>query len=89
MATLFVRHKVKEFGDWKIHYDEFNAERETLGVVAHGVYQDENNPNDVTIYHRFKTMDAAKAFIGNPRLKEVMEGAGVVGPPDMWFTNEA
>ncbi len=32
--------------------------------------------------------DAAKAFAGSARLKEVMEAAGVVGAPDIWFANQ-
>ena len=39
MATLFVRHKVKEYGTWKAAYDAFDAERKTMGVTNHGVYQ--------------------------------------------------
>ena len=89
MATLFVRHKVKDFGKWKAAFDAFDAERKTMGVTAHGVYRAEENPNEVTLYHEFSSMDAAKAFVGSARLKEVMESAGVTGAPDMWFTNKA
>lgn len=89
MATLFVRHRVKEFGAWKAVYDEFDSERKTMGVVDHGVYQEDNDPNDVTVYHRFNDMNAAKAFAGSSRLKEIMEKAGVTGTPDMWFTKKA
>jgi quinol monooxygenase YgiN len=89
MATLFVRHKVEDFGAWKAAYDAFDAERKTMGVTAHGVFQTEDNPNEVTLYHEFENMDAAKTFVGSARLKEVMESAGVVGPPDMWFTKKA
>lgn len=87
MATLFVRHKVKEFGAWKAAYDAFDAERNTMGVTGEGVYQADGDPNDVTVYHHFDTMEAAKAFAGSPRLKEAMESAGVVGTPDIWFGN--
>ena len=87
MATLFVRHKVKEFGKWKAAYDAFDVERKKMGVTGHGVYQAEGNPNEVTVYHDFKDMPAAKTFAGSPRLKEVMKAAGVDGNPDMWFTN--
>ena len=87
MATLFVRHKVKEFSIWKAAYDAFDAERKTMGVTSHGVYQTDENPGDVTVYHEFESMDAAKAFAGSPRLKEVMESGGVVGNPDIWFAN--
>jgi hypothetical protein len=88
MATLFVRHDVKDFGAWKVAYDAFDGERKTMGVTGHGVFQAEGNPNDVTVFHKFDNMDAAKQFAGSARLKEVMEGAGVVGSPTIWFTNE-
>ena len=87
MATLFVRHSVKDFDAWKAAYDAFDAERQTMGVTGHGVYQVEGRPNEVTIYHHFDSLDQARSFVDSPRLKEVMEAAGVVGAPDMWFAN--
>jgi hypothetical protein len=87
MATLFVRHSVKDFGAWKAAYDAFDAERQTMGVKGHGVFQVDGSANEVTVYHEFDNMDSAKSFVDSPRLKEVMEAAGVVGAPDMWFAN--
>ena len=87
MATLFVRHSVNDFALWKKAFDDFSAERSSMGVTSHGVYQLDGNPNDVTVYHEFNTIDAAKAFAGSPRLHEVMEAAGVQGAPDIWFAN--
>ncbi|MCK5366309.1 MAG: antibiotic biosynthesis monooxygenase, partial [Gammaproteobacteria bacterium] len=84
MATLFVRHKVKDFVTWKTAYDAFDEERKTLGVTGQGVYQSDDNPNEVTLYHEFKSIDSAKAFVDSPRLKEVMEAAGVASAPDIW-----
>jgi hypothetical protein len=89
MATLFVRHNVKDFTAWKAAYDAFDGERKTMGVTGHGVYQADGDPNDVTVYHHFDSIDKAKAFAGSARLKEVMKGAGVTGSPDVWFTNRA
>ena len=85
MATLFVRHSVADFGKWKKAYDDFDAERKAQGVTSHGVYQADGDPNDVTVYHEFATMESAKAFAGNPRLKDVMMAAGVQGAPMIWF----
>ena len=87
MATLFVKHSVADFGTWKKAYDDFNAERQSMGVTSHGVYQLDGNPNDVTVYHEFDTMESAKAIAGSPQLKEAMGRAGVQGAPDIWFTN--
>jgi quinol monooxygenase YgiN len=89
MATMFVRHDVADFGAWKKAYDDFDAERRSMGVTGHGVYQVEGNPNDLTIYHHFDSMEAAKAFASSPRLQEVMQAAGVRGTPTIWFTTQA
>ena len=85
MATLFVRHDVADFATWKQSYDDFETERSALGVTGHGVYQADGKPNSVTIYHHFDSMEAAKSFVANPRLGEVMRTAGVQGEPDVWF----
>jgi hypothetical protein len=79
---------VKDFGKWKAAYDAFDGERKTMGVTGHGVYRSDDNPNEVTIYHHFTSIEEAKAFGDSPRLKEVMASAGVEGPPDIWFTNQ-
>lgn len=88
MATLFVRHEVADFDTWMKAYDGFDAERTSMGVTGHGVYQAEGDPNDVTVYHHFETMDAAKAFMASDRLREVMKAAGVQGEPRAWFTTK-
>ncbi len=89
MATLFVKHDVADFDTWKKAYDAFDPERKTMGVTGHGVYQAEGNPNSLTIYHHFESMDAAKAFVGSDRIREVMREAGVLGEPEVWFTTKA
>ena len=87
MATLFVRHKVADYAKWRTAYNDFDTERKGMGVTSHGVYQMDGDPNDVTIYHEFATVEAAKAFAGSARLKGVMQAAGVQGMPDIWFAN--
>ena len=89
MATLFVKHEVADFDVWKQAYDDFDAERATMGVTGAGVYQAEGNPNNVTIYHHFDSMDAAKSFMSSERLREVMVAAGVQGEPTVWYTTKA
>ena len=89
MATLLVRHTVSDYASWRKVYDEFDATRRAKGVTSHGVYQLDGNPNDVTVYHEFDTMEAAKAFAGSQELREAMQRAGVQGPPAIWFTQRA
>ncbi len=85
MATLFVRHQVADYTAWRKVYDAFDVQRRALGVTSDGVYQRDGNPNDITAYHEFGSMDAAKAFAGSTKLREAMGRGGVVGAPDIWF----
>jgi quinol monooxygenase YgiN len=89
MATLFVRHDVSDFAHWKQAYDDFDARRQSMGVTGAGVYQEDGNPNNVTVYHHFDSIEAAKAFAASTELRETMEKAGVAGEPTIWFANSA
>ena len=86
MIRMFVRHPVNDFKTWKLAYDTFDQERQGMGVRKHYVFQTVDNPNDVTCYHDFDNLEAAKAFVESDRLREVMGQAGVMGEPDIWFT---
>lgn len=89
MVRMFVRHEVADFDKWLKAYHDFDGERSGFGVVGASVCRSVVNGNDVTITHDFDSLEKAKAFIESPRLREVMEGAGVTSAPDAWFTNPA
>jgi hypothetical protein len=89
MTRLFVRHNVADYRTWRKAYDDFDAERRKLGVTAHAVFQSIDDPNDVTVWHDFSTVESAKSFASSARLKEVMGKAEVKGVPQIWFVSEA
>jgi len=89
MVRMFIRHKVNEYKTWRKAYDGFDAERHTMGVTGHAVFQTAGDPLDLTIWHDFATLDKAKAFAASQKLKDVMAKAGVKTAPDIWFTTEA
>jgi hypothetical protein len=89
MARLFVRHNVTDYKVWRKAYDDFDSERRSMGVTGHAVFQSADDPNDVTAWHDFSTLEKAKSFASSTRLKEVMGKAGVKGAPQIWFVNEA
>ncbi len=89
MTRMYVRHSVKNYRTWRKAYDAFDAERQGMGVIGDGVYQALDDPNDVTVYHDFKTRKRAESFAASKRLKEVMKGAGVKGKPKIWFVKES
>ena len=89
MIRMFVRHEVDDYETWRKAYDDFDDERGGLGVRSQAVYRSVDNGNDVTAYHDFDSADAANAFAGSSRLREVMEAAGVSSPPQVWFVEQA
>ncbi len=89
MATLFVLHRGADYPAWRRLYDGFDAQRCSMAVTSDAVDQVDGNSNDVTVYHEFDSMDTAKAFAGSTELREAMSRAGVVGAPDIWFTQRS
>ena len=89
MARMIVRHQVKDYTAWRKAYDDFATTRQGMGVTAAAVFQSVDDPNDVTVTHDFATAEAAKAFADSAELRSAMEGAGMAGPPTIWFVNEA
>jgi hypothetical protein len=77
---------VSDYAKWKKAYDEFDQERKGMGVLDHAVFQEADDPNDVTLWHEFSDAKSAHEFMESPRLREVMSNAGVAGEPQAWFT---
>lgn len=89
MIRMFVRHGVADYEAWRRAYDAFDAERSGMGVRGHAVFRSVDAPNDVTAWHDFDTIEAARAFAASDRLRAVMAEAGVDGEPSIWFVSEA
>jgi hypothetical protein len=89
MTTLFVRHEVSDYAQWRQVYDRFAPTQQTLGVQDQAVYQAVDNPNDITVRHEFATLEAAQAFGSSSELGSAMHDAGVQGIPTVWFTTRS
>ena len=84
---LFIRHTVSDYKAWRNVYDGFASTQKAMGVTAQAVYHSADNPNDIEVTHDFAAIAAAQTFAGSPDLRKAMQGAGVVGAPTGWFTN--
>ena len=87
MVRIFIRHTVADYRAWRAVYDEFDATRQSMGVIGAEVYQALDDPNDVTIWHDFRTRPQAEAFAGSTQLRDAMARAGVQGQPEVWFVS--
>lgn len=89
MATMLVHHKVKDYTTWKAVYDSVADLRAAGGELSDKVYRDANEPNSLTLVFDWDSLENAQKYAQSPELKAAMEKAGVAGPPDIHFLNEA
>jgi quinol monooxygenase YgiN len=88
-ATLIVRHQVEDYGAWRTVYDSLEGIRQQYGCYGAEVMVDPGDKNDVTVIHRFPTLEAAQGFAGSSELRDAMHRAGVVGAPRIEISVEA
>jgi quinol monooxygenase YgiN len=89
MATMLVQHQVSDFAKWKAVYDSVFDLRKSNGELADDIYRDADNPNNITLVFKWDSLERAKKYAQSPELKEAMQKAGVTGPPNIFFLNEA
>ena len=88
MASMFVRHRIADYGKWKPVFDEHEGVRRAQGVTAHSLHRDVDDPNIIIIAFRVGDLNRAKGFAGSQDLRSAMERAGVQGPPEIWFMED-
>jgi quinol monooxygenase YgiN len=88
VASMFIKHRVADFAKWKPVFDDHEGTRRESGVTAHSVHRDADDPNVVIIAFRVGSIARAREFVASPDLEAAMERAGVVGPPEIWFTED-
>lgn len=84
---MLVRHKVRDFSDWKRGYDAHLPKRVESGLTEKYLLQGANDPNEVVIMFEARDLSRAKAFAESAELKEAMQKVGVVDRPDIYFLN--
>lgn len=77
MAATFVLHRVSDYDAWRKIYDSVGDMQKAGGVVEENVWRSAEDPNVVLVYHRFGSMDEARAFFGNEDLRAAMGEGGV------------
>lgn len=88
MATMIVHHKVKDFAAWKKVFDSAKDMRTRSGETSAALYQQDGDPNSLTLVFGWDTLENAKKYAQSPELKTAMEQAGVVGAPTIYFLNK-
>lgn len=86
-SYMLVRHKVRDFPEWKRGYDTHLPKRAEAGLKEKYVLRGADDPNEVILFFEASDLKRAKAFAGSADLKETMQKVGVVDKPDIYFLN--
>jgi hypothetical protein len=86
-AYLLVRHKVREFSEWKRAYDAHLPTRQAAGLTDKHVLRGTQDPNEIILLFEAQDLNRAMAFASSTDLMQTMQKAGVVDKPDVYFLN--
>ncbi len=88
MVQFLIRHKVKDYEKWKRLFDDHGAKRKAGGSKGGRLFRSEKDPNEVVILFDWEDFGKAHQFADSEDLRKRMEGAGVLGKPDLYFLEE-
>ena len=89
MTNVLVQFSVKDFADWKKVFDGGAGLRSSNGELSHQIYHDMSDPNKVTAFYQWNSVANAQKFFQSTELRAATDKAGVMGPPNISFLNEA
>jgi hypothetical protein len=86
-AYLLIRHKVRDFSEWKRGYDLHLPKRTEAGLTEKHLLRGASDANEVVLLFQAKDLDSAKAFVESADLRQTMQKVGVLDKPDIYFLN--
>jgi hypothetical protein len=87
-SYLLIRHKVRDFAEWKRGYDAHLAKRVEAGLTEKHLLRGAADANEVIVLFEAQDLDRAKAFSESTDLRETMQRVGVIDQPDIYFLND-
>ena len=86
-SYVLIRHKVRNFSEWKRGYDAHLPKRVEAGLTEKYLLRGADDPNEVILLFEARDLNRAKTFAQSVDLRETMQKVGVVDKPDMYFLN--
>ena len=87
-SYLLIRHKVRDFSEWKRGYDAHLPKRTEAGLTEKHLLQGASDANEVVLLFQATDLSRAKAFAESADLRQTMQNVGVLDKPDIYFLNE-
>jgi hypothetical protein len=86
-SYLLIRHKVRDFSEWKRGYDAHLPKRTEAGLTEKHLLRGASDANEVILLFQAEDLGRAKAFAESPDLRQTMQNVGVLDKPDIYFLN--
>lgn len=88
MPYLLVRHKVTDYEKWKSMFDAHSVTRQANGSRGGQLFRNASDPNELVILLEWDVLERACQFAQSEELREVMQQAGVIDHPTLYFLKD-
>jgi hypothetical protein len=85
MGYLLVRHKVKEFYEWKRVFDSHHDAQRRAGLKIEKVMRNLYDPEEVFLLFEVTDLAKARGFVFSPEVPDAQSQSGIVDKPDIYF----
>ena len=86
MGMMIIRHKVRDYGQWRRVFDAHAEMQRAAGLTNPRVYHSaDSNKSEIVVVFDTKDTKVAKEFASSSNLKEAMRKAGVEDIPTIYF----
>jgi heme-degrading monooxygenase HmoA len=88
MPYLLVRQRVRDYEQWKSAFDAHSLTRQANGSRGGQLFRNASDPNEVIMLLEWDVLETARQFVQSDELREVMQRAGVVDDPTIYFLKD-
>jgi hypothetical protein len=86
MGMMIIRHKVRDYGQWRPVFDGHVEMQREAGLINPRVYHSaDSNKSEIVVVFDTEDTQKAKDFAASADLKEAMTKAGVLDTPTIYF----
>ena len=85
MIYFLVKLRVEDFNKWKPVFDEHSAMRKAGGSRGGQIYCSKEDKNEISILYKWADQNSAEGFLQSNDLREVMQKAGVLSKPEVYY----
>lgn len=88
MPYLLIRHKVTDYEQWKSAFDAHSLTRQANGCRGGQLFRNAADPNELIVLLEWDVLERARQFAQSEDLRLLMQQAGVVDPPTIYFLKD-